>query len=293
MDPYLSAGEDGLRVQRYGSWTAKKLDYLQRYLGLFVTSMRRQPFRAKHYIDLFAGPGKCRTGVRSVALGSPLIALTARYAFDRYFFVERDAGSIHALETRCAASPDFGRVTLLHGEAGILVHDIVGQIGAVDSEWRPDIWSSLNLAFLDPEGPKELPWSMVEALAGLNRMDLIIHYSEVGINRLRDNCVDAGGETVLDRFFGGDGWRDVYRKARGRRGVHRALMDHYKSQLTALGYVDVQSTDEPLMRNQAKNAPLYRLIFASKHERGNDFWQAVLKRDLYGQGRLLEAAGPY
>jgi hypothetical protein len=41
------------------------------------------------------------------------------------------------------------------------------------------------------------------------------------------------------------------------------------------------------MRNAKKNAPLYRLLFASKNNLGNDFWRKVTKRNVHGQGRLF------
>ena len=68
-------------------------------------------------------------------------------------------------------------------------------------------------------------------------------------------------------------------------------MDYYKGKLISLGYKEVLSDDEtgdePLMRNSVRNAPLYRLLFASKHELGNEFWHKVTRRDVHGQQRLL------
>ncbi len=64
-------------------------------------------------------------------------------------------------------------------------------------------------------------------------------------------------------------------------------MDHYKDNLKQLGYKEVlrddETGDEPLIRNSQKNAPLYRLLFASKHPLGNDFWHKVVSRNVYGQ----------
>lgn len=45
--------------------------------------------------------------------------------------------------------------------------------------------------------------------------------------------------------------------------------------------------DEPLMRNAQRNAPLYRLIFASKNPLGNEFWHKVTRRNVYGQRSLF------
>jgi hypothetical protein len=69
----------------------------------------------------------------------------------------------------------------------------------------------------------------------------------------------------------------------------RNSYDYYKHKLTTLKYVDVKDIEdgaEPLMKN-SKDAPLYRLIFASKHKRGHDFWNKVIKKDVYGQSKLF------
>jgi len=291
LDNYLLPEEDGLAIRSYGAWTAEKLFYLSRYLRIFSTSMRDKPFRALHYIDLFAGSGKCRGGPGGpVLLGSPLLALTAPQPFDKYLFIEQDPESFAALRTRCQASPRQVHVSVLPGDANALVHDIVQEINSVDRRFREGSWSSLNLAFLDPEGPADLPWATVEALAGINLMDLIIHYSEGGLNRLMSTCVGSTEENAVDRFFGTRQWRQVYEKP---RHGHRSLLDLYKDGLTRLGYKQVRSVEEPLIRNKEKKAPLYRLIFASKHERGNEFWHAVTSRDVYGQRRLLEQTCGY
>ena len=90
-------------------------------------------------------------------------------------------------------------------------------------------------------------------------------------------------------------------EAMGQRALHAAqtiynwdietkkLIDLYKNQLSKLGYEDIHDQEagcEPIMRN-TKQAPLYRLIFASKHKRGHDFWEKVTARDLYGNKRLF------
>ena len=93
-------------------------------------------------------------------------------------------------------------------------------------------------------------------------------------------------------FFGGTEWRDIYERYQRREEpfIHRQLMDHYKADLQRLGYEEVlrddEVGDEPLIRNAEKNAPLYRLLFASKHPLGHDFWRKVIRRDVYGQARL-------
>jgi three-Cys-motif partner protein len=169
----------------------------------------------------------------------------------------------------------------------------VERILTTDRERIPGKWSSLNLAFLDPEG-LELRWETVATLAQPYAMDLIIHYPQGGLSRNMGKVFKAEKRTAVDLFFGGTEWRKIYEAWRDKQthfGIHRLLMDHYKEKLQDLGYKEVfrddEIGDEPLMRNAKKRAPLYRLLFASKHPLGHKFWQQVIRRDVYGQARLF------
>jgi three-Cys-motif partner protein len=268
-----------------GSWAAVKLDYLARYINVFETSMR-QKWPVRNYVDLLAGPGKNQdrdTG--RILLGSPLLALTTLHPFTNYFFVDLEEEHTQALRQRCGASPNCQRVDIRTGDCNDLVDDIVARI-------RQEDWRSLNLAFLDPEG-MELRWETVAKLATVRRMDLIINYPQGGLNRAMHKAFETEGQTSVDNFFGDRQWRVIYQEWQTKRnlGIHRQLIDCYKDKLRGLGYEEVfrddQVGDEPLMRNAKKRAPLYRLLFASKHPLGHEFWQRITHRDVYGQARLF------
>lgn len=113
----------------------------------------------------------------------------------------------------------------------------------------------------------------------------------MGLTRSMPNAISEEPPTTVDLFFGGIEWRPIYKEYQTREDlfIHRKLLDLMKAKLKALGYQEVlrddEVNDEPLMRN-VKSAPLYRLIFASKHPRGHDFWHKVTKRDVSGQKRL-------
>ena len=245
MQEYLEAEDDGLIMRSSGSWALKKLDYLQRYIDAFITSMRDKPWRAMHYIDLFAGPGKCRVqDSDEIYLGSPLIALKAPYPFTRYYFVDLDSDKISALRERCSASPLADRVNYFVGDSNQVVHEVAELISAIDQEFIQGQWPSLNLTFLDPAGI-DLCWETVEILAQINRMDLVIHYPQMGLSRFMPQAFDSPEENKVDLFFGGREWRKIYRKWRTRTGLHRKLIDHYKEKLHGLGYKEVLRGDEP------------------------------------------------
>lgn len=284
MHIYLQPQEDDLSMRESGSWAAEKLDYLARYIDVFETSMR-QKWPVRYYIDLLAGPGKNRVrDSGAILLGSPLLALTTTYPFTGYFFTDLSDENTRALQQRCTVSPNYPQVDIRTGDCNDLVSDIVAHI-------RRDDKHSLNLGFLDPDG-MELRWETVAKLASMRRMDLIINYPQGGLNRCMRRAFEAKGLTAVDLFFGGREWRDIYKAYVERKvqGVHRHLIDLYRGKLQALGYQvleDKETGDEPLIRNAALRTPMYRLLFASKHPLGHDFWQRIVKRDVHGQKRLL------
>lgn len=295
MDKYLLPEDDGLPARESGEWVKEKLFYVKRYIDVFEVAMRDKDWRKRIFIDLFSGPGKCIVrDTNDYLLGSPLLALQTQYPFTDYYFVDMDSQNIANLKIRSKASkvPE-DHIHCLVGDANQQVNAITSDIVRFDKTFIQGLLPCLNLAFLDPEG-LELEWKTVETLAGMKRMDLIIHYSQNGLTRNLDRCYAAQDDTVIDRFFGDRNWRDVYKKASEKRegvGIHRALIDYYKSKLRDLGYVVINDSEEisrePLIRNKKRNAPLYRLIFASKHPLGNKIWNEVTKKDVYGQGRLL------
>jgi three-Cys-motif partner protein len=177
-------------------------------------------------------------------------------------------------------------VDICTGDCNLAVDPIVTSL-------KRDEQRSLNLAFLDPEG-LELKWATIAKLASVQRMDLIINYPEGGLNRFMSRAMNALGETAVDDFFGSRGWRSAYQEgqAQGEPNLHWRLIEFYKNQLQALGYKEVLRGDEvggdPLMRNTKRNAPLYRLLFASKHPLGTQFWRSVTRRDLAGQQLLFK-----
>jgi three-Cys-motif partner protein len=269
-----------------GLWTYDKLFYLNAYIARFIVSMRQKNWRAIHYIDLFAGPGKNLLPDGRIIAGSPLLALSQKRQFDRYFFSDIDAANIEALKQRCALQniPN-PKVTFQVGDANDIVKQVVNDIHQVD---RPltDKWPSLNLAFLDPQG-LELRWETVEKLAE-RRTDMIIYYSQMGITRDAPREIQLQPPTIIDYFFGDTGWRKIYQQhQRGEEAfLHRALLDYYKSKLGAFGYKVDDPLPEPVFSN-IKNAPMYRLLFVCKSSLGNRFWADVTRNLPGGQLRLI------
>jgi three-Cys-motif partner protein len=286
MEKYLKPIDDGLTMGEYGPWTSIKLDYLARYIDIFETAMREK-WKDRNYIDLFSGAGKNRIKrSNKILLGSPLLAITTTYPFTGYLFVDNSLEKTKALEQRCSAYPFPERIKIYTGDCNKVVERVVDLL-------KPNQNHSLNLAFLDPQG-FELEWSTLAKLASIKRMDLIIYYPQMGFSRYLNEAYLTRGSNAVDKFFGGDEWRKIYEevKRKGKKGLDRRLIDLYKSKLNILGYTEVFRGnegvgEEPLIRNQLRNTPLYRLLFASKNQLGHEFWRKIIRRDVHGQIQLF------
>jgi len=278
----LQEEDDGLEMRESGPWVCDKYYYLIRYIDIFETSMRGK-WENRAYIDLFSGPGKCiEKSTQSIHFGSPLLALTTRYPFSEYYFVDKSKFNIDSLMKRCNSFNNKVRISSYIGDSNKLVDEIISQI---------DFAKSINLSFLDPEG-LDLHWETVVKLSSVTRMDLIIFYPQMGLTRQMPNEVQNDSNTNIDKFFGSRKWREIYTafNIREELYLHRKLLDLYKNNLQRLGYQDTKSDEEvgiePLMVN-TREAPLYRLIFASKSQLGHEFWKKITKKNHRGQRRLF------
>ena len=76
----------------------------------------------------------------------------------------------------------------------------------------------------------------------------------------------------MTKFLGNDSWKQLPRH--NPRDFFRGVLDIYKRQLDDLGFGFV---GREVLISTHKNTPLYLLLFASKHERGKEFWDKSLK----------------
>lgn len=269
---YLLPEDDGLPMRKSHDYALDKLNTLRHYINMMNVSMGDKRWRERFYIDLQAGPGKNSIG-NLIVLGSPLIALTASTPFTQYRFNEKYSEEFEALNKRVKASSLHNRVRISQLDVNTAVYPLCEEIDKINKKFIKGAGSCLNLAFLDPMG-LELHWSTVERLAQLNYMDIIITFFTSGIIRNVEEYPEA-----VDRVYGSQEWRKI-----GFVGDpivrRRNLINVYLNQLKDFGYKirinpDIESHDISI-RN-SKNAEVYSLIFASKHELGNRFWREAGK----------------
>ncbi len=119
------------------------------------------------YIDLFAGPGKYQdeTSHRTI-LGSPLLALKNALHFTEFYFSECSNLYIDVLKKRSQEFSINKNIYFYEGDSNINITKIVNDINSLKG-------SSLCVAFVDPEGIKELPWKTIVSLSKIKKIDTV------------------------------------------------------------------------------------------------------------------------
>jgi three-Cys-motif partner protein len=89
------------KIDEIGRWSEDKLGLLKKYLEAYVRIMKNQPWcKGFYYIDAFAGTGKPKIKDEERFIdGSPRCALTIKYPFTGYFFIEKSDWRIKKLES--------------------------------------------------------------------------------------------------------------------------------------------------------------------------------------------------
>jgi three-Cys-motif partner protein len=139
---------------------------------------------------------------------------------------------------------------------------------------------ALTLAFVDPEN-LNVNFETMTTLSGCGQVDLLILFADrMDLVRNVDHY-EAVRPSVLDRMMGPNSrWRELWAKLMNRtpENICKLFADEYQSQLRdVLGY---RVFGEHI-------GPLYRLIFASKNEKGLEFWNKVTRTARSGQRRLF------
>lgn len=269
--------DDGLKVRECGPWTEDKLWFWNTYIDITTSSMvgHHKWTDGVAYVDLFAGPGICvikETGKRLP--GSPLIAAHAPKPFDVMRFVEFDSTLASALEQRLANTAVANRCKVLRGDCNACISEIVADLPP----------RALTLAFVDPEG-LDVRFETLVTLADKRRVDLLLLFADAydvvrNVDRYEQDC-----NSKLDRMLGPDSnWRDHWRALQNRDGtnVRKLFGEIMQHQLQRhLGYKLFREL--PI---DSRRGPMYRLIYASRSEKGVEFWDKATRRTRVGEWKL-------
>jgi three-Cys-motif partner protein len=164
--------DDGLLLDEVGPWAKEKHERLRKYVDISRPTRRKfvQGSGGASYIDLYCGSGRAivrDTGEKIE--GSPLVAFkSARdggVQFSEMHIADASEHLCRAAEQRLIRAG--GRPSVEVGPAEVTVRSIVNRLNPY----------GLHFAFLDPFNLQDLPFSAIEALGRLKRIDMLIHVS--------------------------------------------------------------------------------------------------------------------
>lgn len=272
------AEDDGLPCRPAGAWTKEKLFTWNRYLEITTTAMATNPkWSALVYVDLFGGPGVCKLKETKKRFpGSALLAAYAPKPFSKILVCEQKAKVAQALKTRLAS--------LVGDRASVIVGDCNEEIQKI-ADQIPQ--GALTLAFIDPEG-LHIHFETLRILTKNRRVDLAILLPDgMDIVRNVETTYEKQTDSKLDRFLGpNSNWRTKWQNLANRtpENTCQLFADIYKSQLREeLRYIAF--SDRIYKSGQT---PIYRIIYASKHELGKKFFEGISKIDSGGQQQLFK-----
>ncbi|MFZ3349237.1 MAG: three-Cys-motif partner protein TcmP [Xanthobacteraceae bacterium] len=169
-------GDDGLLVEKVGSWAVEKLKLVTDYV--YASGGARKKFfgTGAAYIDPFCGSGRSLIrGTTTFIDGSPVAAFKrALQSPGRFTSVNISDGDeeLLAVATKRLRASD-APVVPVPGPAGDALPEIIRSLNR----------NGLHLAFLDPYNLAALSFDLFEQLAKLKNIDVIAHVSVSDLQR--------------------------------------------------------------------------------------------------------------
>lgn len=154
------------------------------------------------------------------------------------------------------------------GPAAKTVHDMVAAVPR----------GSLCLAYLDPYNLSLLSHSMIEALAKLQKIDFVVHFSTMDLYRNADHALDPD-RARFDEVS--PGWRQRVPAASNKANLADRLFLDWHDQIKKLGF-SFSEASPPILNSEGRE--IYRLAFFARHPLPIGLWSDVARdpnRDLF------------
>lgn len=190
--------------QKFGAaHTQIKLGALANYLPAYTTALSKAEFTL-HYVDAFAGTGKCtiKRGARDQTIpGSAWLALECKPRFDKFVFIEKVPSKVKQLRSLLEHYSDRDTV-VSRGDANALVPAYLAALGPGDRA----------VVNLDPFG-MDVHWTTLEKIAASKIADAwyLFPLSSFYRQAARDaRAIDAKKDAALTRLCGPHDWRAAF-----------------------------------------------------------------------------------
>ena len=270
----LVNGDDGLPAEEVGIWAKEKHDCLCRYIDISRKARAKYlgPGKAgATYIDLFCGPGRCRVKGTGEWIDGGAVAAWKKSQeggapFSQVFIGDKDTQRRQAAATRLhnLGAP----VVEVDGAAVDAVKTVIARLNA----------NGLHFAFLDPFDLAALNFEIIVALSTLKRIDILVHISQMDLQRNVVSYVTTDN-SPFDTFA--PGWREKVPIVQGHQELRQQIFHYWRDKVAALG---VGPSIEMRRLRGGNNQPLYWLLLAAKHELAHKFWATA--SNVEGQGKL-------
>lgn len=265
-----------------GPWSEDKLRLLGKYLHAYTLIMQGQAWcrNGYHYIDAFAGTGRPRARDEERYIdGSPRVALTIKYPFHSYTFIEKTPWRVQRLYELKDEFPDRD-IRIREGDCNHII----------TTEITPHIcYERFNrgLIFLDPFG-MNTGWTTIEQIAEARALEVFLNFPVMALNRAAlpndPNALTEAQIERMNRFWGSTKWRgNIYEQVPTLFGsVETKIHPTTGQRLGRLFKERLQEVfphvTDPLVMANSKNAPLYCLILAGHNPTGVKIVQQIFER---------------
>ena len=232
-----------------------------------------------YYIDAFAGTGKPKAKDEERFIdGSPIRALTIKYPFSKYFFIEKSSWRINKLGSLKEKFSNL-KIEIIKGDCNKLLLKFIPNL-SYNSYRRA-------LVFLDPFG-MSLDWNVIEQLASTKTIEIFLNLPLMAMNRvcLMNNPDKLTKEKIdqMNKLWGSEEWQHLTyselptlfgNKQKIKNDIDaKKISDSFVKRLKSIfSYVS-----SPLIMRNSNNGPLYCLIFAGHNEKGKNIIEDIFGR---------------
>ena len=258
--------ERGPKNDGVGSWVPEqKHTLLAKLLG--GTRGARAKWGERVLIDPFCGPGRIQVkGETLTRDGGAVVAWRQSVAhgtpFTKVFVGDLDPERTEACRRRLEA-------------LGAPVRSFVGPASETAKEMaKATPANALALAYVDPYNLEYLSFDIIKELGALKRVDFVVHFSTMDLQRNVDMELDDSRARFDDAA---PGWREKLSvKTLSKTELRQAFFDYWTSLVAGLGFTF--SKQAPLVRGD-RHEPLYRLVSFSRHAFPNGIWDDIAKSE--------------
>lgn len=255
-------GDDGLVVEKVGSWAEEKLKLVTDYVYASGGARKKYLRAGAAYIDPFCGPGRSLVrGTTTFIDGSPVAAFKrALQSPGRFTSINISDGDEELVTAAAKRLAELGApVRHFAGPANVSIPKIIRSLDPY----------GLHLAFLDPYNLAALSFDLFKELAKLKRIDVIAH---VSVSDLQRNAVRYANEDYeqFDKFA--PDWRGRVSTDMNKTSFRAAMLKYWSDKVTALGLPQAKHWE--LIRGD-QGQRLYWLILLARHDLAHGIWAKV------------------